>query len=199
MRHRKGAKRNQQSLLARLLLLLVLGSSGSGCTLIDRTANTLNHLHDNRCSDLTGSCGAPVVTLNPPQGYLTEGATFAGAEITGPPGKTAVDRVIELAQEVEQLRRDNEALRERLELAQTTIDQQATTIDAASKELQLAMNDYALMRDGLAQWQIELRSFEDRYRENQDEQGRFVGRSGAAIASDDSSLRDDGDISVESA
>ncbi len=149
------------------LLLLIVGSSLSGCTLFNRTVDHLNHVYDNRCSDGTGAC-APVVSLEPPQGYLSEGAEFAGLEITGPAGKSAVDRVVELTKEVEDLRQEIDNLSEQLEMARTTIDQQATTIDGASKELQLATNDYAQMRDNLAQWQSQLREFEEKYRDEQD-------------------------------
>lgn len=164
MRHRGSVILGQLRLA---LLPLIVVSSVSGCTLFHRTVDHLNHVYENDCGDGTGSC-APVVSLEPPQGYLAEGAEFTGAEITGPAGKSAVDRVVELSKEVGDLRQEIDELRQQVDLARTTIDQQASTIDGASKELQLAMTDYAQMRENLAQWQSELREFEDKYRDELD-------------------------------
>lgn len=150
--------------LALVVCLLV----GPGCSLTETIVQRASHWHENRADDLL--CPSPPVTLQPPQGYLVQGATFAGADITGPPGKSAIDAVLELKDELQRAKDEQEELRQQLQLAQATIEQQGVAIDTASKELQHAMDDYARMRDTLSQWYADLRDLDRDYHHNQDAQ-----------------------------
>jgi chromosome segregation ATPase len=116
-----------------------------------------------------------------PAGYLTEGATFGGETITGPPSKTAVDELLELSRQVEQLQGERQQLLQQLETAKQTIQQQGSAIDAASQELQHALDDYLKLRDGLAGWHSQLNQLDEQCRLDQRQQDELLDRLEAEL------------------
>lgn len=153
----------------------------SGCCGLEFMANSTSHWGENRCScepadTCTPGCPAPCVTLESPEGYLNQGATFSGEKITGPPGKTALQRMTELNDELEELRASNQQLHDQLERANQTIEEQVRAVDSAEKELQRAMTDYSEMRDRLERWYADLDAIDQTYRTSAMQQNRLLDR-----------------------
>lgn len=174
-----GTRAIQRSPAARtgwgLCLCLGLALSGSsGCCTVNRLADVLSHAHENRC---TCQCPAPVVPgplVAPPQGYLDQGPTLSGAVIAGPPGKSAVDVVVELQHEITSLTTEKEQLRGQLQQAEETIRIQEQALEAATQELQASTADLSSMQQRLTAWQSQLAEISTQYLDVQTDQDTAV-------------------------
>ena len=155
-----------------LALGLALTLSGSsGCCVINRLANVLSHAHENRS---TCQFPAPIVAVAAPQGYLDQGPTVSGEIIAGPPGKTALDVVVDLQNEVVSLTTQRDKLQSQLQQAEEIIRQQEEGLGAATQELQQSASDLSSMRQRLTVWQDELAEISQHYLEAQTQQDEVV-------------------------
>lgn len=159
-----------------LISLLMTGcvSFQTGVDSIDKwQANRCDCGTPNSCTCGNANCEATCVSLERPEGYLSDGPTTGGQVIIGPPGKHAIDRMLELQQEVECLRAENESLVDQLALASSTIEKQQEAINSASAELKAALDDFSIMRLKLTKWYADLHQLDSQYRKGQVEQDRM--------------------------
>ena len=151
----------------------------TGCCQLETVATSFSHWGETRANcdtpaGCTPGCPQPCVTLQPPEGYLADGATFVGDRITGPPSKTSVDRMVELDTELGRRREENIVLEQKLELAQQTIQEQGRAIDSAGKELQLALKDYGEVRGKLEKWNADLDTVNEEVRKTFHQQQQLL-------------------------
>jgi septal ring factor EnvC (AmiA/AmiB activator) len=91
----------------------------------------------------------PVVTRDP---VTPAPPSFLAERIVETAAKTAVDVVVELEKELEQVRKDNHHLRQRLQLAEDTIDDQRESMAQATVELNKSRVDFERIQGELKTW-----------------------------------------------
>ncbi len=148
--------------------------ASSGCALFQCAVDSLNRWQANRCNCKpnecicgNNNCHVPCVTLAKPKGYLEKGPVFSGEEIVGSPAKTAIDRMLELQDEVARLNEANAVLERQLEQASATIDRQSEEINVANTELEKALTDFQKVRVELAKWYADLDELGSQVRERE--------------------------------
>jgi ABC-type transporter Mla subunit MlaD len=110
----------------------------------------------------------------PVQGYLDQGPTVSGEIVAGEPGKSALDVVVELQDEVLALKEEQHRLRSQLDAARATIRQQEQTLEEATQELQQSAHDLSQMRNRLGDWQQQLAEISTHYLDAQTQQDSVV-------------------------
>ncbi|MCA9149454.1 MAG: hypothetical protein KDA92_09155 [Planctomycetales bacterium] len=168
--------------LGTLLVLLSL-CLGTGCSAFQTVVGQATHWQENRAdcppfpdNDGNNDCVKPCVALEPVAGYLSSGPTFGGEQIIGEPSRTAVDRMMEMKDELETLRAEKSDLQQQLSLAEETIREQGVSIDAASQELQRALADFNMVRERLNQWEHDTRQLHERLRNRDGDREQLLSR-----------------------